>query len=300
MRHQEIEEHQLIDRYLMGKLPPEEAARFEEHYLSCPQCLQELEWGEKMARGFKETAARPASGGQGSAADQGRAGNRRRQTLNRWPLLAAAAVLASLLILPPLLLYRQMSRLDQKLSQARQELLQTRQSGGRQESLQQELEEVRTRLAEQQQASEEQQKRLQGQLDEERSARRQMARDFSEAFRPQTNTPVFPLSPLRSAAGSAEPDQIVRLSSRPEWVVFSLELESPRFQAYRAVLRQIGQERPLWEGDGLAPNYMDALTVSFHSSFLKPGDYQLQVLAPPSAGKTAPLARFTFRVSGPE
>ena len=43
MDHTEIEELQVVDRYLMGKLPEADAGRFEEHYLGCPRCLDELE-----------------------------------------------------------------------------------------------------------------------------------------------------------------------------------------------------------------------------------------------------------------
>ena len=50
MNHAEIEELEITDRYLRGKLPPEDAARFEEHYLYCRECLDRLELAESMAR----------------------------------------------------------------------------------------------------------------------------------------------------------------------------------------------------------------------------------------------------------
>src|ERR1700704_867366 len=58
MNHAEIEEQQIVDRYVRGTLPAEEVARFEEHYLSCPDCLDRLDLAESMNRGFKRAAGR--------------------------------------------------------------------------------------------------------------------------------------------------------------------------------------------------------------------------------------------------
>ena len=56
--HATIEEEQIAERYVMGKLPPDEATLFEEHYLSCPECLDRLELAESMERGFKRAAGK--------------------------------------------------------------------------------------------------------------------------------------------------------------------------------------------------------------------------------------------------
>src|SRR5581483_7147984 len=43
MNHQEIEQFDLIDRYLMGKLLGEERTSFEAHFVDCPQCIARLQ-----------------------------------------------------------------------------------------------------------------------------------------------------------------------------------------------------------------------------------------------------------------
>mgnify|MGYP001575669941 CR=1 FL=1 len=43
MNHAEIQREDLIDRYLMGRLPTLTTIRFEEHFFGCPECVQELE-----------------------------------------------------------------------------------------------------------------------------------------------------------------------------------------------------------------------------------------------------------------
>jgi Putative zinc-finger len=57
MNHRDVEEHQTVDRYLMGRLDAEEAARFEEHYLGCAECLDRLELAEAFQQGLRQVAA---------------------------------------------------------------------------------------------------------------------------------------------------------------------------------------------------------------------------------------------------
>ena len=53
MDRQYIQDNQLVERYLQGKLSEEEKAAFEEYYLSNPDTLAELELAEKMQDGFR-------------------------------------------------------------------------------------------------------------------------------------------------------------------------------------------------------------------------------------------------------
>ena len=43
MTHAEIDQKDLIDLYLLGRLPPEVEAAFEEHFLACRECADRLE-----------------------------------------------------------------------------------------------------------------------------------------------------------------------------------------------------------------------------------------------------------------
>src|SRR5436190_11239197 len=60
MDHTLIEEQRIAERYVTGKLPPDEAERFEEHFLSCQECLDRLDLAESMDRGFKRAASQDA------------------------------------------------------------------------------------------------------------------------------------------------------------------------------------------------------------------------------------------------
>src|SRR4051794_16643358 len=58
MDHAYIDDQQVAERYLLGQLPPAEAARFEEHSLACAECLDRLEAAEKLRLGLRAVAAR--------------------------------------------------------------------------------------------------------------------------------------------------------------------------------------------------------------------------------------------------
>ena len=51
MDHTHTDEHQLADRYLMGRLDDAERRRFEEHFVDCPACLERLETIEGLRGG---------------------------------------------------------------------------------------------------------------------------------------------------------------------------------------------------------------------------------------------------------
>lgn len=57
MEHSKVEEQQIAERYVMGRLPEEEAARFEEHYLTCDECLDRLQLAERFHHALRSAAA---------------------------------------------------------------------------------------------------------------------------------------------------------------------------------------------------------------------------------------------------
>ena len=61
MDHSYIEDRQIVDRYLMRQLPDEEAVRFEDHYVHCQECLDQLELAEKLQQGLKRAVAGDAA-----------------------------------------------------------------------------------------------------------------------------------------------------------------------------------------------------------------------------------------------
>lgn len=115
MEHSYIDEHGLIDRYVRGTMPLEERAAFEEHFLDCGQCLDQLDIARSMRAAIRISAAdlagSPAPARKASFADwlQGLFGW-------RW---GAAVLTASLLIVfsPAIILYQLLVSTRNELAQ---------------------------------------------------------------------------------------------------------------------------------------------------------------------------------------
>ncbi len=59
--HADYDARQVVDRYLMGKLSAVEEAQFEEHYLGCAECLERLQYAERLQAAMKRTASQDAA-----------------------------------------------------------------------------------------------------------------------------------------------------------------------------------------------------------------------------------------------
>jgi len=61
MEHAQIEENNLVDRYVRGTLPVDLRAPFEEHFLDCPDCLEQLKLAGSLREGLRLSAAELAA-----------------------------------------------------------------------------------------------------------------------------------------------------------------------------------------------------------------------------------------------
>jgi anti-sigma factor RsiW len=57
MDHSRIEEHNLIDRYVRGTLPVDERAEFEEHFVDCAACQEQIEVAKSLRLAVRESVA---------------------------------------------------------------------------------------------------------------------------------------------------------------------------------------------------------------------------------------------------
>ncbi|MDY7095591.1 MAG: zf-HC2 domain-containing protein [Acidobacteriota bacterium] len=121
MDHSTIDEHQVIERYVLGRLSEDECARFEEHYLDCSRCLEQLEAAERLQSGLRGVAAEEAT--QAAARGTVQAAilvGLRRLGGARLSVLAAALGLVVTLSLIPSLTYRfHNQQLHEELAAAR-------------------------------------------------------------------------------------------------------------------------------------------------------------------------------------
>ena len=54
--HQKITDEQIIDRYVMNRLSPEEREAFEDYFMNNPEVLDELELAEAFQRDLSKVA----------------------------------------------------------------------------------------------------------------------------------------------------------------------------------------------------------------------------------------------------
>ncbi len=267
MDHTYIDEQHVVDRYVRGTLPVEEAARFEEHYLSCQDCLDRLDLAEAMKRGFQRAAGQDAA----------RVVASRQLALVAWLARLSrsrqAAVLAMALLVAVLLPW---GLAERRMADRERELAQTRSALEQTGKLRAELEARQRDLA------------------HEREAHAKDVEQLDKAREPQVNIPILGLNVERGGPSDV-PTSKVHLPSAPGWIVLQVPIEPPHPPSYQAILRDAGG-REVWRGDGLQADNRDTLNLALPSNKLSPGDYTLTVEGLPTGRKPIPAGRFAFRV----
>jgi hypothetical protein len=279
MNHTYIEEQDLVDRYVMGKLSPAEAERFEEHYLSCPECLDRLDLAESMQRGFKRAAGEDAT----------RLAAARQLALVAWlsrlgrsrQLAVLAMAVFVIAVLPAGLALRRIGESDRELAETRSALEQERQRAAAGSQNAAAVEKLRSELA-----------TTQRDLAREREAHASDAEQLAQARQPQGNVPILFLDAER---GGGDPSVRLRLPAKPGWIVLALTVDPPHQPSYRVILRD-AEGREVWRGGDLHIDERDSLSLSLPSSLLAPGDYTLAVEGLTPGRKPVAAGRYAFRV----
>jgi len=277
MDHAYIESNGLVERYHRGLLPPDEEARFEEHFVDCPQCTEQLELARGFQRGLRTMAAEDAARAVVEAGIF--AWLARRGRLARWGTAFSVLILAALL--PALWLL----------------------AGGRSERRQQEA-----RLEAERHTRQELERRLTESESRRSAERRDLEAKLAQVKPPEpprglagplVNTPVFLLAAVRS--NDAKPVTIDP-SRTGDALALAVDLgEGLRFDTYRATIVFIGGKTgggKVFEKSGLKPNALEALMITFPSTFFAPGDYRLRVEGVKPDGSAVEVGGYGFRVMG--
>jgi hypothetical protein len=116
MEHSYIDEHSLIDRYVRGTMPSVERAAFEEHFLDCSYCLEQLEIAKSLREAVRISAADlPAS----PVAARKPSFGTWLQAIFQWRWGAAVALACLLIVFSPaIVLYQQLVRTRSELGQS--------------------------------------------------------------------------------------------------------------------------------------------------------------------------------------
>src|SRR6185436_87197 len=121
MTHLSIEENNIAERYLTGKLSAEEEAGFEEHFIDCEECLDRLKTTNRFRRALRTAVAQDA--GYAMANAVARTGRLAKVASLSKTRRAALAGIAILLIagLPSILYVMEIRRVHAELDRLRRE-----------------------------------------------------------------------------------------------------------------------------------------------------------------------------------
>jgi hypothetical protein len=288
MEHTYIEKHDVVGRYLSGRLSDEELIRFEEHFLNCQQCVDQVETTEDIRCGLRTAAAEEAwlskvHSHAGFLAWIVRLLRARR---------AAFLAIAVLLITP-------IAWLAWMWNSVRHELIGARETSLAWQRRYEQNSQAAIDLAKEMQTWErrisDERDRLAAQLKSEREALARLPHPLNRATGRETVVPVFSLSMVRDISPDLpEPVDEITISPLSKSIILLLELEAdPDLQSYRAVLTADG--RNIWRRDDLRPKSKDGLALSFNSNLFKPGTYLLTLEGLTTERRYKVIAKYTFR-----
>jgi hypothetical protein len=270
MDHQHVEANGLIDLYRRGALPPEEEARFEEHFFGCPECTAQLEAARGFQTGLKAMAAEDAAR---TAVQAGLLA----WLLQRGRLARICAALAVLLAaaLPALWLLGE----NRELRRAR---------AAQDERIGKERQAAADRLAESERRRREERRELEDRLAAARKP---------ELPAPATPRPLVPAVFLLTAV-RGEPDEAATIDLGKTSGTFSLAVDpgaSASYETYRITITD-ARGRRAFRQEGLRPNALEVLMITFPASSFPPGTYRLALEGLRPDGTSADLGGYPFRI----
>jgi hypothetical protein len=291
MDHEQINRFALIDRYLMGKLPAEERARFEEHFVDCPQCIAQLHTTKNFISDLRLVAAEQiAAAEQVVTAEQivaaesaspiahhqpNRSLGFYLQSILRRPLALAFGCLLIAMVIGTVCMIVYTRQLRSEVNQAnnRYEQLERRYEDERESAIATDRMHQETELQQSKQMQ-----TLAAKLKDEEAQRTKMTAELNRQMRPAGNMPIFPLISVRGQErGGSETVNKIPLSGSSTMFAYSIQLvEEKQYDHYRITIFD-DHKRRLWQSRRLIPDANSALSTPFDSNFFRPGYYSLIV-----------------------
>jgi hypothetical protein len=287
MDHDYINEHGVVALYVVGKLSPDERAGFEEHFVDCRRCIEQIEvtgaLGEGLRQVAKEDAAPPGVAQPGVARLGGApqvapalwagGGSWKRSALLAYAMVVVVGLGAIFFV-------------DGRYR--RSEVAEARRTS----------EDWQRRYAEERQAREKLQSQLAQSADKTTDNDGKQGGEQTPLLASLQPAPLFFLNVTRGAdeAGST-PANRVAVSPAAALIALSLEFEKdPAFRSYRArVIDASG--RVVWSAENIPSPASDAIAITLPSHLLGRGNYSVTLDGLGAGGRYLPAAHFTFQAS---
>jgi hypothetical protein len=272
MDHRRIDEQNVAELYVTGRLSTEDEETFESHLLECAECRERVGWADDLRTSIRAVAAEDVAR---ASAQLGFLAwiSRRTRTARTGLLMAALLAVAAL----PVWLQADRARLSRELDEAR--------AAARSETAaplpaapvpapvapsaptpvpDPEL----GRLAQEN-------SRLEAELDRLREPR---------------STRIVSLGVVRGAADAQE----IEVGPSSEPIVLSLPLSQVEYDTYRVTL--LAGKSELWQGGGLVPDGNDFINIQVDSASLKPGTvYRCRIEGLAAGGRAIQVDELSFR-----
>jgi anti-sigma factor RsiW len=266
MNHQEIEENEIIERYVLHQLAADERRAFQEHYFSCDECFDKAQMKARFIAGVRGESR------SGVLAKSALVTSTPTASWLGWlkPAFTLAAV-ASLVLGVALgwLLFGQLPKLREALAREKQAREQVERE--QQQSLnraQAEVETERRKL----EIERSERAKLQSQMEE--LARNQTRQSANSTIATQANVPIVVLEAVRDSQAGANQ---IKLPAQANNLTLWLEVESGnRFDSFQLQIFDASR-RPLQTIRGLQANSYGALAVSLSAKAFPSGKYLVKL-----------------------
>lgn len=290
MDHEQIDRLGYVDHYLMGRLPPEESARFEEHFVDCPRCVARLQTTKNFLEDLRSVAAAHASRAKLERA--GRGSRRFRRTLSRRTTFLAVGCLLIAAVAAAAFVVNHAQRLRAEVAWAKEVA----------EQWEHRFEDERQRATaadrERQEADSQQAERLralEGKLEAAEAQHAILVAEFSRRMPAAGHLPIFPLNSVRGGeAGKAEAGKRVVVPRSALVFALSVPLEGtgPYDQCRGTIVDD--RQRHVWSGGLPVDSEQDALFAWFKPALFRPGHYVLIVEGVKQAGGWTVVGNYPF------
>ena len=283
MDHDYIDEHGLVALYVAGKLSAEQRAGFEEHFVDCRQCLEQIEVTGELREGLRQVAKEDAAGPGVARAGVARLGDAPQVDLallagtGSWRRSGAFAYALMVVVGLGAIFFVDARYRRSEVAEARRT-----------------SDDWQRRYAEERHARENLQNRVAQAADKTGN----QSSDQTPLVTSLQPAPLFFLNVTRGSddAGST-PANRVAVSPASPLIALSLEFEEdPAFRSYRARLID-ASGRVVWSAENIPSPASDAIAITLPSRLLSNGNYSVALDGLTAGGRYLPAAHFRFQAS---
>lgn len=278
MDHSYINEFDFVERYLMGRLAAEETTQFEEHFVDCVPCIEQLKLTKALMEGLRVVAS-------DRTLESGKAVPKSPRSYPRKSIALAAAGLALLALVGGVFVTNQIRGARAEADQAR---IATTQWEHR-------YEEERQSSA----AAEKQHQESESELTEQVAQLRkelEAGKKQGAVTGAQVNIPILALIATRGSEPPAGPvNDVVLSGSSPTFVIVLRLEEEGGYRGYAMTILD-SQKKLVWTGHGFKPDRFHSLSLSLNSTLFHPGNYLLRLDGVARDGSISIVGQYPFRV----